>query len=58
MALNSITKRWLRGSMALTVLILVLAESLFLYAGRSSYYAAVRQALLNRFSSISGQLKM
>lgn len=56
--MNSITKRWLRGSMALTVLILVLAESLFLYAGRSSYYAAVRQALLNRFSSISGQLKM
>ena len=56
--MNSITKRWLRGSMALTVLILVLAESLFLYAGRSSYYAAARQALLSRFSSISGQLKM
>lgn len=56
--MNGITQRWLRGSLLITVLVIVLAEALFLYIGHSSYYSGARQTMLNRFSSISGQLKM
>lgn len=56
--MNSITQRWLRGSLLITLLVILLAEGIFLYAGRSSYYNGARQTMLNRFSSITGQLKM
>ena len=56
--MNSITKRWVRGSLLVTTVALVLAESIFLYTSRQSYYNGVRQAILSRFSSIAGQLKM
>lgn len=56
--MNGITRRWLRGSLLITVLVIVVAEGLFLYAGHSSYYSSARQTMLNRFSSITGQLKM
>lgn len=56
--MNGITRRWLRGSLLITVLVIVVAEGLFLYAGHSSYYGSARQTMLNRFSSITGQLKM
>ncbi len=56
--MNGITRRWLRGSLLITVLVIAVAEGLFLYAGHSSYYSSARQTMLNRFSSITGQLKM
>lgn len=56
--MNGITRRWLRGSLLITVLVIGVAEGLFLYAGHSSYYGSARQTMLNRFSSITGQLKM
>ena len=56
--MNSITKRWLTGSLLITLIALILAEAVFLVANRQSYYSGVEQAILSRFSSISGQLKM
>ena len=56
--MNSITKRWLTGSLLVTLVALILGEAVFLLANRQSYYSGVQQAILSRFSSISGQLKM
>ena len=56
--MNSITKKWLRGSLLTTLLVLLLAEGLFLFQSYNTYYGGVRQAVNSRFVSISGQLKM
>ena len=56
--MNSITKKWLRGSLLTTLLVLLLAEGLFLFQSYNLYYGGVRQAVNSRFASISGQLKM
>ena len=55
---SGITRRWLRGNLLLTVLLLVLVEGMFLYSYTRSYYNGVQQTMMRRFSSISGQLKM
>ena len=55
---SGITQRWLRGSLAVTVLVVAVAEALFLYLFTQSYYGSVRQSMVTRFSSMSGQLKM
>ena len=54
--MNSITKKWLRGSLLTTLLVLLLAEGLFLFQSYNLYYGGVRQAVNSRFASISGQL--
>lgn len=54
--MNSITKRWLRGSLLFTLVLVVAAVGIYIYSGYTSYYAAVRQAMLSRISSITGQL--
>ena len=56
--MNSITKKWRRGSLLTTLLVLLLAEGLFLFQSYNLYYGGVRQAVNSRFASISGQLKM
>ena len=56
--MNSITKKWVRNSLFITMLALIVAEGLFLYLKYSNYYSAALQAVSSRFSSISGQLKM
>ena len=56
--MNSITKKWVRNSLFITMLALIVAEGLFLYLNYSNYYSAALQAVSSRFSSISGQLKM
>ena len=56
--MNSITKKWLRGILLTTLLVLLLAEGLFLFQSYNLYYGGVRQAVNSRFASISGQLKM
>ena len=55
---SGITRRWLRGNLLLTVLLLVLVEGMFLYSYTRSYYNGVQQTMVRRFSSITGQLKM
>ena len=47
--MNSITKRWLTGSLLITLIALILAEAVFLVANRQSYYSGVEQAILSRF---------
>lgn len=56
--MNSITRRWLRGSMLLTGAILLVLVAVFMYYSRQTYYSGVEQIILNRFSSISGQLEI
>ena len=55
---SGITRRWLRGSLMMTVLLLMLVEGMFLYTYTRSSYNSVQQTMYRRFSSISGQLKM
>ena len=55
---SGITRRWLRGSLLLTVLLVLMVEGMFLYSCTRSYYNSVQQTMYRRFSSISGQLKM
>ena len=43
--MNSITKKWLRGSLLTTLLVLLLAEGLFLFQSYNLYYGGVRQAV-------------
>ena len=55
---SGITRRWLRGNLLITVLLVLLAEAMFLYSYTRSYYNSVQQTMYRRFSSVSGQLKM
>ena len=55
---SGITRRWLRGNLLITVLLVLLAETMFLYNYTRSYYNSVQQTMYRRFSSVSGQLKM
>ncbi len=55
---SGITRRWLRGSLLMTVLLVLMVEGMFLYSCTRSYYNSVQQTMYRRFSSISGQLKM
>ena len=54
---SGITRRWLCGSLLMTVLLVLLVEGMFLYSCTRSYYNSVQQTMYRRFSSISGQLK-
>lgn len=56
--MNSITKRWLRGSLLITLLMVAAAVGIYIYTGYTSYYSGARQAMLSRISSITGQLKL
>ena len=55
---SGITRRWLRGSLMMTVLLVLLVEGMFLYSSTRGYYNSVQQTMVRRFSSINGQLKM
>ena len=55
---SSITRRWVRGSLLVTVLLLLVIEGMFLYSTVHGYYDGVQQNMYQRFSSISGQLKV
>ena len=55
---SGITRRWLCGSLLMTVLLVLLVEGMFMYSCTRSYYNSVQQTMYRRFSSISGQLKM
>ena len=55
--MQSITKRWLRGSLLISVLVLVLAEGLFLGFCHQNLYGGVESAMLSRFSTLVGRLQ-
>ncbi len=54
--MNSITKRWVRGSLLITILVLLLAEAVFLYFSISTSYETVRRAVEERAGTILTQL--
>ena len=54
---TSIIRRWIRGSLLITVLVLVLAEGLFLYYSYNDLYGGVERAVENRFSTVVGRRK-
>ena len=47
---SGITNRWLRGSLFLTVLLVLLVESMFVYNFGRSYYNSVQQLSLIHIS--------
>ena len=55
---SGITRRWLRGNLLITVLVVLLAEAMFLYSYTRSFYGSVQQTMYRRFSSVTGQLKV
>lgn len=55
--MTSITRRWLRGSLLITVLILALAEGLFLSSAYQALYGGVQRTMQNRFSTMVGRLQ-
>lgn len=55
---SGITRRWLRGSLLLIVVLTALVEAMFVYSYTQSYYGSVQQTMYRRFSSTTGQLKM
>ncbi len=55
---SSITRRWVRGSLLITILVLVAAEAVFLYFTVSTNYDSVRRALESRVSTIITQLSV
>ena len=55
---SGITRRWLRGNLLITVLLVLLAEVMFLHSYTRSYYNSVQQTMYRRFSSVTGQLKV
>ncbi len=55
---TSITRRWLKGNIVVTAVILILAELVLSYFIISSYYDGARQAILSRLENISGQLSV
>ncbi len=46
---SGITNRWLRGSLFLTVLLVLLVESMFVYNFGRSYYGSVQQTMIAAF---------
>lgn len=54
--MNSITKRWIKGSLLIIIVLLLLAEIFLVRSFRGSYYQGVETALTNRINTINGTL--
>ena len=54
--MNSITKRWIKGSLLIIIVLLVMASGFLLLTFRNSYYSAAQTALSNRINTINGTL--
>lgn len=55
--MNSITKRWIRGSLLIIIALLVIVESILIISLKNSYYLAAENALINRLNSINATLE-
>lgn len=53
---SSIIRRWIRGSLLITVLVLAIAEGLFLYYSYNDLYGGVERAMESRFFHRRGPL--
>ena len=53
---SSITQRWLKNSLLITFIVLLIAESAFIIYTKNSYYSSAAQAMQNRISIIEGRL--
>ena len=56
--MNSITKRWVRGSLLVTILMCLVAEAVFLYYSITNYYDGTARALYTRANTLSTQLSV
>ncbi|MEG2928272.1 MAG: HAMP domain-containing sensor histidine kinase [Oscillospiraceae bacterium] len=54
--MNSITKRWIKGSLLITIVLLALAEGFIVFFMRNSYYTAATTAMVNRINTVMGTL--
>lgn len=54
--MNSITKRWIAGSLLITIVLLVFAEGFIVMFVRNSYYSSATTALMNRINTVKGTL--
>lgn len=57
MKATSIVSRWLRGSLLITLLLLGVAEGLFLYSNYQTLYGGVQRAMITRFTAVDGRLQ-
>lgn len=55
--MQSITRRWLRGSLLITICILAAALGLLLYYSHQNLYGGVRVPCRPRFSTVEGRLQ-
>ena len=53
---SSITKRWIKGSLVTTIVVLALAMVFLFVFVRNSYYSAADNAILTRINTINGTL--
>lgn len=53
---SSITKRWIRGSLATTIMVMMAAMVLLAVYVRNSYYSAAENIILTRINTINGTL--
>ena len=53
---SSITKRWIKGSLATTIAVLIMAVVFLMIFVRNSYYSAAENAILSRINTINGTL--
>ena len=53
---SSITKKWIKGSLATTIAVLIIAAISIVIIVRNSYYSAAENAILSRINTINGTL--
>lgn len=56
--MNSITKRWVKGSLFFTLAVVLVAEALFLYYTITGYYNYANSAIIDQFNMVYSQLQM
>ncbi len=54
--MNSITKRWVRNNLSVTIILLIIVQIVLAFFIRDSYYTAAQTLVLNRISSITGAI--
>ncbi len=55
---KSITKRWLVNNLGIILMIMLVIETIFIYAIQNSYYNSAKQYLMSRLNSVTGILSL
>ncbi|MFI3170216.1 MAG: HAMP domain-containing sensor histidine kinase [Faecalibacterium sp.] len=55
---NSITRRWVFGNLAFTVVLLLTFEAFFVFATALAYYGGAEQSITNQYSAMFAQVEM